>query len=42
LSTTVAKNIFEATIFHCNKYFKRVKEQETIYICAHFIWAVAL
>jgi len=22
-----AKNIFEATIFHCKKYFKRVKEQ---------------
>jgi len=22
-----AKNIFEATIYHCIKYFKRVKEQ---------------
>jgi len=36
-----AKSIFEVTIFHCKKYFKRVKEQWAIFILAHFIWAVA-
>jgi len=31
------KNIFEATIFHCIKYFKRIKEQWAIFIGARFI-----
>jgi len=34
-----SKNIFEATIFLCKKYFK-IKEKWAIFIRAHFIWAV--
>jgi len=35
-----AKNIFEATIFHCIKYFKSKRTMSDIHR-AHFIWAVA-